>query len=78
MLLAIIVSIPVSGEEKKGIDEEWEEELSAAFHEIASVADILVGLTAPPLNQAMLQIELVLEADRLGKLNKDVLRRPPA
>ncbi len=45
---------------------------------IVLVADILVGLTAPPLNQAMLQIELVLEADRLGKLNKDVLRRPPA
>ena len=39
------------------------------------VADILLGFAVSALDQAMLQVELVLEADRLGVLNKTVLQK---
>ena len=41
---------------------------------MAMVADILIGFIVIPMNQAMLQMELVAEAETLDLLNKDVLR----
>lgn len=41
----------------------------------AMVADILLGFAVSALDQAMLQVELVLEADRMGALNKTVLQK---
>ena len=41
----------------------------------AMVADILLGFAVSALDQAMLQLELVLEANRLGLLNKTVLEK---
>ena len=41
----------------------------------AMVADILFGFGVSAVNQAMLQLELVLEADRLSALNYDMLRK---
>lgn len=41
----------------------------------AMVVDILFGFVTAPLNQAMLQLELVLEADRSGALDRETLER---
>ena len=41
----------------------------------AMILDILFGFITTPLNQAMLQLELVLEADRSGVLDRAVLER---
>ena len=37
--------------------------------------DILIGFVTYPVNQALLQLELVLEADKLEVLNKKTLRQ---
>ena len=37
--------------------------------------DILFGFVTAPLNQAMLQMELVLEADRSGVLDRSILEK---
>ena len=37
--------------------------------------DILIGFVTYPINQALLQLELVLEADKLEVLNKKTLRQ---
>ncbi len=42
---------------------------------VAMVADILFGFAVAAVDQAMLQLELVLEADRLKLLDRDVLKR---
>ena len=39
--------------------------------------DILIGFVTNPVNQALLQLELVFEADRLDVLSDKVLRQPP-
>ena len=39
------------------------------------IGDILLGFAVSALDQAMLQVELVLEADRLKLLNKSVLEK---
>ena len=39
------------------------------------VLDVLFGFAVTPLNQAMLQLELLLEADRTGELDRGVLER---
>ena len=44
---------------------------------MAMVADILIGFIVIPMNQAMLQMELVAEADTLDLLNRDILRAEP-
>lgn len=44
---------------------------------MAMVADILIGFIVIPMNQAMLQMELVTEADTLDLLNRDILRAEP-
>ena len=41
----------------------------------AMAVDILFGFVTAPLNQAMLQMELVLEADRSGVLDRSVLEK---
>ena len=41
----------------------------------AMVADILFGFGVSAVNQAILQLELVLEADQLSTLNYDMLRK---
>ena len=41
----------------------------------AMVLDLLFGYVTAPLNQAMLQMELVLEADRAGALDRSVLEK---
>lgn len=41
----------------------------------AMVVDILFGFGVSAVNQAMLQLELVLEADRLSELNRSILRQ---
>ncbi len=41
---------------------------------VAMVADILFGFAVAAVDQAMLQLELILEADRLDLLNRDVLK----
>lgn len=41
----------------------------------AMIFDILFGLFANAANQTMLQIELMLQADRLGLVNRSVLRK---
>ena len=43
---------------------------------IALAADILMGFAAYPVNQAMLQLELVLEAEKQGLLNQQRLTSP--
>ncbi len=40
----------------------------------AMLLDILFGFVTAPFNQAMLQLELIPEADRAGLLNKKILR----
>ena len=42
---------------------------------IVLMGDILMGFVMYPINQAMLQLELVLIADRARLLNKAALRR---
>ena len=42
---------------------------------VALVADILFGFAAAAVNQALLQLELVGEADRLGMLDRGLLRK---
>ena len=42
---------------------------------VGLVADILFAFGFAPLDQAMLQVELILEADRLGELNQTVLQK---
>ncbi len=42
---------------------------------IAMIADILFNFAACAVNQATLQLELVLEADRLELLDRDILRK---
>ena len=42
----------------------------------ALVADILMGFVASALNQTLLQLELVVQADRMQLLNRDTLRSP--
>ena len=42
---------------------------------IALLADILFGFVTAAANQVMLQMELVLQADRMGELNHDLLER---
>ena len=42
---------------------------------VGMVADIIFGFAITALDQAMLQVELILEADRLGELNEAVLRK---
>lgn len=44
----------------------------------AMIFDVIFGLFAFAANQTMLQMELVLQADRIGFLNRDALRRDPA
>lgn len=41
----------------------------------AMVVDILLSFVIAPLNQAMLQLQLVLEADRSGTLEREILGR---
>ncbi|MBR5681517.1 MAG: cation:dicarboxylase symporter family transporter [Clostridia bacterium] len=41
----------------------------------AMVLDVLFGFAVTPLNQAMLQLELLFEADRTGELDRGVLER---
>jgi Na+/H+-dicarboxylate symporter len=41
----------------------------------AMAADIIFGFAVSALNQAMLQLELILEADRLELLDREVLKR---
>ncbi|MBQ3708599.1 MAG: cation:dicarboxylase symporter family transporter [Clostridia bacterium] len=41
----------------------------------AMLLDVLFGLATAPINQAMLQLELLLEADRTGVLDKELLKR---
>lgn len=43
---------------------------------IVLAGDILMGIIAYPVNQAMLQLQLILEADREGLLCRDTLQRP--
>ena len=38
--------------------------------------DILMGFVIYPVNQALLQLELVFEADKLDVLNHKILRKP--
>lgn len=42
---------------------------------IALLADILFGFVTAAVNQAMLQMELVIHADRIGELNLNILRK---
>jgi Na+/H+-dicarboxylate symporter len=42
---------------------------------VAMIADILFGFAVAAVDQAMLQLELLLEADRLDLLNRDVLKK---
>ena len=42
---------------------------------LAMVADILFCFVTAAMDQSLLQMELVFEADRTGLLNKDILRR---
>ena len=42
---------------------------------VGLVADILFGFGVAALDQAMLQVQLILEADRLGELNQTVLQK---
>ena len=42
---------------------------------VGMVADILFAFAVAPLDQAMLQVELVMEADRQGELNKAALQK---
>lgn len=42
---------------------------------IALLADVLFSFVTAAGNQAMLQLELVLQADRLGALNRDILQK---
>ena len=39
------------------------------------VADILFGFLVAAVDQAMLQLELVMEAKRQGQLNENILRK---
>ena len=41
---------------------------------IAVLAEILLGYPASAMNQTMLQAEMVLEADRVGQLDRKVLQ----
>lgn len=41
---------------------------------IVLIGDILMGFVIYPVNQALLQLEMIFEADRLGLLNKKMLR----
>ena len=41
---------------------------------IVLIGDILMGFVIYPVNQALLQLEMIFEADRLGLLNKNMLR----
>lgn len=41
---------------------------------VALVADILMGFIAAALDQTLLQMELILQADRMQLLDKDMLR----
>ena len=41
----------------------------------AMTADIICGFAVAALDQAMLQVELLLEADRLGQLNQTLLHK---
>ena len=42
----------------------------------AMIFDILFGVFAAAANQTLLQVELLLQADRIGLLDKEKLRRP--
>lgn len=42
----------------------------------AMIYDVLFGLFASAANQTMLQLELVLQADRIGLLNREKLKQP--
>ena len=42
---------------------------------VAMVADILMGFIAAALDQALLQMELVAQADRMLMLDKERLRK---
>ena len=42
---------------------------------MALVADILMGFIAAALDQTLLQMELILQADRMQLLDKDMLRK---
>ncbi len=42
---------------------------------IALIADILFGFVTAAANQVMLQMELILQADRMGQLNTTILRK---
>lgn len=44
---------------------------------VAMVADILFGFVSAAVNQALLQLELLREADRTGMLNRDILTGKP-
>ena len=41
---------------------------------VALVADILMGFIAAALDQTLLQMELILQADRMQLLDKEMLR----
>ena len=41
---------------------------------MALVADIMIGVSAAALDQTLLQMELILQADRMQLLDKDMLR----
>ena len=41
---------------------------------MALVADILMGFIAAALDQTLLQMELILQADRMQLLDKEMLR----
>ena len=42
----------------------------------AMIFDIMFGIFAVAGNQVLLQMDLILQADRIGLLNRDLLRKP--
>ena len=43
----------------------------------AMIFDILFGIFAAAANQSLLQMELILQADRLGLLDRETLSKEP-